>query len=224
MLKQGRIYRTSVNILALVLTSDVYGWRARLIHRALIILTLASLLVILPHHAQAQTDDNITTVGSLELVSTFRSVSIYSNFSGDINGNNTAMLQYQKAGETVWRTGPQLVKDMRPSLTFRQGVITNPFYRQWRGSLMFLEPDTGYEVRVTYTDRDGINGSGLVQSAIRTMDENIPAATGSSYYVATDGVDSPGRGSPSRPWATIQYAADQAQAGGYGLHQSRNLL
>jgi parallel beta-helix repeat protein len=39
------------------------------------------------------------------------------------------------------------------------------------------------------------------------------AASGNVYYVATDGMDAPGRGSASQPWRTIQYAAGRVQAG-----------
>jgi hypothetical protein len=38
-------------------------------------------------------------------------------------------------------------------------------------------------------------------------------AQGNTYYVATDGIDAPGRGTAALPWRTIQYAAGQVQAG-----------
>jgi parallel beta-helix repeat protein len=38
-------------------------------------------------------------------------------------------------------------------------------------------------------------------------------AQGNTYYVATNGIDGPGRGTAALPWRTIQYAAGQVQAG-----------
>ncbi len=38
-------------------------------------------------------------------------------------------------------------------------------------------------------------------------------AQGNIYYVATNGIDAPGRGTAALPWRTIQYAAGQVQAG-----------
>lgn len=54
----------------------------------------------------------------------------------------------------------------------------------------------------------------------------LPASAQSTFYVATDGLDAPERGSEAAPWASITYALDSVPAGSLilvepGLYQGR---
>ena len=99
--------------------------------------------------------------------------------------------------------------DRRDTVVADSSVIDNPYKNQYRGSALFLDANTVYDVRVTYTD-EGFSES--VQNVISTLDDN-PLSSGNTYYVSTAGVDNPGGGSFEEPWQTIQYAADQLVAG-----------
>jgi hypothetical protein len=46
---------------------------------------------------------------------------------------------------------------------------------QWRGIAFWLEPDTVYDVRVTFTDPDGVSQS-VVQGQVRTRDDTPPSS------------------------------------------------
>ena len=93
---------------------------------------------------------NQTTTGSLELVPTFECISVYANFSGDDNGNNTAVLHYRTpAGSGDWIPGMLLTVDRRAQIYSDTVLVDNPFQDQWRGSILGCTPNTEYEVRVT---------------------------------------------------------------------------
>jgi len=72
---------------------------------------------------------------------------------GDSNRNASVEVAYRRAGETAWR-------DALPMLRVRHEVA-NQDYEPYRtgnlfaGSVMFLEPGTAYEVRLTMDDPDG---------------------------------------------------------------------
>ena len=153
-----------------------------------------------------------TTVGALELATSFQCISVYSNFSGDDNGNNSAVLEYREVGDSTWKQGMAMTGDRRDELMlYGSGTISNAYKNQWRALVLWLEPDTEYEVRITYTDPDGFSGSSAVSATTSTRDDD-PASNGNTYYVSTTGDDG-NNGSFGNPWRTIQYAADIVQAG-----------
>jgi hypothetical protein len=73
--------------------------------------------------------------------------------AGDSNRNASARVAYRRAGTTAWR-------DALPMLRV-QHEVANQDYGPYRtgnlfaGSVMFLEPGTAYEVRLTMDDPDG---------------------------------------------------------------------
>jgi len=72
---------------------------------------------------------------------------------GDSNRNASVAVAYRVKGETEWL-------EAQPMLRVQYEVV-NRAYQPWRcgnlfaGSVMFLEPGTQYEVRLTMTDPDG---------------------------------------------------------------------
>jgi hypothetical protein len=156
-----------------------------------------------------------TTVGTFELTATFECISVYANFGGDDNGNNQATLEYREGGGS-WKQGMTLTVDRRQTiydrLYYNFGVGSNPFANQWRGSVLGLRPNTQYEVRVTFTDPDGVIGTNPISGNIRTRNDNFPQGKGNTYYVATSGNDS-NPGTETLPWRTIQKAANIVSTG-----------
>ena len=160
---------------------------------------------------------NPTTVGVLELNPTFEQISVYSNFFGDSNGNNNALLEYREVGTSEWKPGIPMTPDRRDQYSrydsdlYETVYEDNPYKNQWRSVIFWLQPNTDYEVRVTYTDPDGIDGPSSVTSTVRTRNDN-PPSNGNTYYVATTGSDS-NLGTFAQPFRTIQKAVDIVQPG-----------
>ncbi len=196
-----------------------------MIYRRRLVQVLASFLMVLPlifalvPPASALAGDE-TVIGALNLVATFKSISVYSNFSSDNDGNNSVTMEYKKHTDAVWITGHPLTPDRRAQLVNVQlsgdgaaQTINNPWRNQWRGSIVGLVPNTQYDVRVRYSDPDGVTGSNPVAGGITTMDENIPLGSGRTYYVAPSGNDTSGDGSQGNPWKTIQKGVNSLAAG-----------
>jgi hypothetical protein len=137
-----------------------------------------------------------TTPGVLVVVPTIECIGVTSSFTGDNNQNNNALLEYRESGAASWKTAPQMYADRGN--------------RQYRGSIFWLKANTDYEVRVTYTDPDGVSG-GPVSAIVRTREDN-PPSNGKTYYVSMTGSDS-AAGSLAAPWKTIAHAASVVTAG-----------
>jgi len=160
------------------------------------VVTLAIIVVSIPVQTLAASGD-ITTAGGLSLSPTFECISVESNFTGDGNQNNNAVLEYRQAGTGSWKTAPQMYADWAN--------------HQYRGSIFWLVSNTEYEVRVTYVDSDGVVG-GPVVGTVRTRNDNPPIGT--NYLVVShSGNDETGTGTTANPYRTIQHAADIAQPG-----------
>ncbi|HEV8633141.1 MAG TPA: hypothetical protein VG370_02705, partial [Chloroflexota bacterium] len=149
--------------------------------------------------------DGFTAPGTLRLVATYQSIGVYANFSGDGDGDNRATLEYRKAGESAWRRGMDMTPDRRATVFGADASYPNPFKNQWRAAVLLTQADTEYEVRVTFADPDGIDGTNPVVARVRTRGDNPPAA-GTTYYVAPTGADT-NPGSAAAPWRTLQKAA-----------------
>ena len=156
-----------------------------------------------------------TTIEVLELISTYESISVYANFAGDTNWNNIAVLEYRPTGTVNWIRGMDLTVDRRATVENAERIQDNSrFVDQWRGSILLATHNTEYEVRVIFTDPDGISGTNPVVNTVRTRIETdqIPSI-GRSLYVAITGSDASGDGSEANPWRTIQRAANSALPG-----------
>jgi hypothetical protein len=152
-----------------------------------------------------------TTIGALKLVPSFENIAVYSNFTDDDNGNNHAVLEYRESGG-VWKQSIDMTADRRDTININpDGDIPNPYKNQWRAIIFWLDPDTDYEVRVTYTDPDGVSGTNPVTSAITTRNDVIPLGTGDTFYVSPSGTDT--ACVSGNTFATVQQAADCVNAG-----------
>ncbi|HUV38846.1 MAG TPA: hypothetical protein VMY39_04500, partial [Planctomycetota bacterium] len=92
---------------------------------------------------------------------------------GDSNRNASVAVQFRKKGENTWR-------DALPMLRV-QNEITNQDFEPVRcgnlfaGSVLFLEPDTEYEVRFEMTDPDGGAAPVKVVTAKTLAEPKAPA-------------------------------------------------
>ncbi len=181
-----------------------------------IALAVASLLMAgLPSPVLA--DANSTIVGTLEVNASVENIAVYANFSGDDNTNNSAVLEYRPSGGS-WITITPFTVDRRSQWCYYNGDlhetvwVDNIWANQYRAIIFWLTPNTEYEVRVTFSDADGVSGTNPVSGSVTTMRED-PISAGSTYYVAKTGNDTMGDGSSGNPWLTIQHAVDNISAG-----------
>jgi len=157
-----------------------------------LLLLCSSIMLCLPAVAGAQ---NGSTPGTLELYPTLESIGVRLSYSGDANGNATARIEWRKTGDAGWALGVSMTR------------ITN---RRWAGSIIRLSPNTSYDVRGVIEDPDG--GGTSASAAVRTRTTPPATATGSTWWVATNGNDS-NSGSSTSPFASFAAAAARAHAG-----------
>ncbi len=113
---------------------------------------------------------NNTVIGNLELRSTYKCISVYAPFSGDDNHNNFAFVEYRAKGTEVWKFAMFMTPDTR---TIVGDALSNTYVNQWRVSILGLQQDTLYEVRVTFNDSDGVSGTNPA-GEIQTRSEVYP--------------------------------------------------
>jgi hypothetical protein len=137
---------------------------------------------------------NGTTAGTLELYPTFQSVGVRLGYSGDLNLNGTAHLEWRRTGASTWTVGVPMTR------------ITGS---RWAGSVMWLSSGTAYDVRAVVTDPDGgVTATG----SVTTRSDPPTTPSGRTWWVATNGNDT-NSGTLSAPLATLAQAANNAQPG-----------
>jgi hypothetical protein len=150
------------------------------------------LATVWPAAALAQ---NNSTPGTLQLYSTFEAIGARLPYTGDANGDATARLEWRKVGDATWSQAHTMSK------------ITNS---RWAGSILWLEPNTSYEVRAVINDPDGGGTSASATTTTRLEPSTVP--TGQTYWVDTHGNDG-NDGSSGAPLATLSAAAAKARPG-----------
>lgn len=104
--------------------------------------------------------------GSLDLKSTFNSISVYWTVNIQDETNLNASLFYRKTTSNEWKTAQEMKYETRmfESLHSKFGK----YQKQFRGSIVHLEPDTEYEILAVY-ETNGIYS----KSKIRTWSEDF---------------------------------------------------
>ncbi|MGH9159061.1 MAG: hypothetical protein ACRD2X_03635 [Vicinamibacteraceae bacterium] len=98
---------------------------------------------------------------------------------GDENRNATVEVSYRRAGQSAWMEGMPFLR-MGGETIFR-APYTVP--HRFAGSILDLEPDTEYEVRLTMTDPDGVTGQAVRTTKVRTRGEPKAATGGRVLHV-----------------------------------------
>jgi hypothetical protein len=101
------------------------------------------------------------------------------DIAGDDNRNATVDVSYRASGQTAWKEGMPLLR-MGGEKIFR-APYTVP--AKFAGSILDLEPDTEYEVRLTMRDPDGVTGQAVQTTKVRTRGEPKEAAGGRVLHV-----------------------------------------
>jgi hypothetical protein len=159
-----------------------------------------------PAQQEAPGDVKALVPGQMRLQATFMSIGVEVLFRGDVNLNGRATLDFRPSGSSGWRCALPLWRadDGSPD----PGPA---FY----GSALLLAPGTSYDIRVTFSDPDGVAGPLTLNGRITTRTENISSAhlLTPTHFVAVNGHDSNDGASPLTPWRTIEQAIRTAPSG-----------
>ena len=140
---------------------------------------------------------------------TLHSLGVYWIVSGDDNRNGVVSVAYRKSGADRWADGPPLFRvEKGPYGEDRQGNVLEVPKHAWlfAGSVLFLEPGTGYELRLTLSDPDGGRAERILRA--NTISEPAAAPDARRRHVAPgDGGGSGTVADPFRGLASAQKAA-----------------
>lgn len=127
---------------------------------------------------------NALTVGELRSAPpTLHCLGLVWDIANDDNRNAVATVEYREAGASAWREGHPFLR-IGGHHTGRPGDwhdVRTPDYLA--GSILGLDPGTEYEVRLTATDPDGIEGKTSRTVRCRTRTEPREAEGGRVYHV-----------------------------------------
>ncbi len=159
--------------------------------------TIPTILVLLLAAVTVAAQDSLTLV-DLDNYGNFHTSGVVVTISGDDNNNAAASLEIRAPGSQSFR-------------------LVHPAVRadssHFAGSLFDLEPDTAYDLRLTLTDPDGVNGVSVVDFTTETRADSYPEPTLRTLHVSPTGNNSNPGTDPAAPLETIQHAADLAQPG-----------
>ena len=106
---------------------------------------------------------------------------------GDDNRSAKVDVSYRKQGETVWKQGLPLLRLHGERIYQTDGVFNVISPNMFAGSILDLEPDTGYEARFVMSDPDGFIGQNAKTVTktvlVRTRPEPKPYAGGRVFHV-----------------------------------------
>ena len=121
---------------------------------------------------------------------------------GDDNRNASVKVEYRKVGSPQWKDGLDLFRLQHEDMNaFPGGISTDPLPgrggkgalmrrpllvyevpNMFSGSLFNLEPNTDYEVRVTMSDPDGVQGKAVQTGRFKTREEPAADGAGGNVY------------------------------------------
>ncbi len=101
------------------------------------------------------------------------------DITGDDNRNATVEVSYRVAGQTAWNVGMPLLRMGGERIMRAPYTVPDRF----AGSILDLQPDTEYDVRLTMKDPDGVSGTAVQNVKVRTRAEPKAAAGGRTIHV-----------------------------------------
>ncbi len=143
---------------------------------------------------------------------TLHSLGAYWIVQGDANANARVTVEYRQAGSGEWRGGPPLFRVEKGAHRNDKGQSKLAVPEDgwlFAGSVLFLQPDTAYELRLNLSDPDGGEAQQILQA--RTIGEPaIPANMRTRYVVPGDGG---GSGTAEDPFRGLVEAQRNAAPG-----------
>jgi hypothetical protein len=100
---------------------------------------------------------------------------------GDDNRNARVDVAYRRKGDTQWKTAMPLLRLQHERVYQGEGVFNVEMPNMFAGSILDLQENTAYEVRLTLSDPDG--GGAVRMVTVKTRAEPAPASGGHVYHV-----------------------------------------
>ena len=100
---------------------------------------------------------------------------------GDDNRNAKVDVAYRRKGDRKWKAAMPLLRLQHERVYQGEGVFNVEMPNMFAGSILDLEENTAYEVRLTLSDPDG--GGAVKMVTAKTRAEPMPAAGGHVYHV-----------------------------------------
>ncbi len=100
---------------------------------------------------------------------------------GDDNRNARVDASYRRKGDTEWKTAMPLLRLQHERVYQGEGVFNVEIPNMFAGSILDLQENTAYEVRLTLSDPDG--GGTVRTVTVETRAEPMPASGGHVYHV-----------------------------------------
>ena len=129
------------------------------------------------------------TIGTLTLTPTFENVGVVCEYSDDDNSNMTAVVEYQADGAGSWTTAHTPYIDRRSVVEHSGGTTANPKQYEIRTAVFELSRNTTYNVRVTFTDTDGVSGTNPTSESATTWSHDQRTYNGTTRTVCSSGCD-----------------------------------
>ncbi len=169
-----------------------------------LILSIVLLIASLAFRAQ---DQNATTPGELRSYATIHSIGVEWDITGDVNHNATCKVQYRVKGTNVWK--PALPLFRVDFFGWYAATKADRAYNMLAGSVLFLQPDTTYEVKLDLSDPDGGASSKTLTIKTRPI-PSLPKGGRTLHVIPGAGG---GDGSAGNPFRGLSAAQAAAQAG-----------
>jgi hypothetical protein len=172
-------------------------------------------LLVIAWGPLALAQDKATPVGEPVLEpATLHSLGVYWIIQGDAPRKATVEVEYRKLGAPAWRTGPPLFRVSKGAHRDREGgsalteqVPTDAWL--FAGSVVLLDPDTPYEIRLRLKDPDGGSAERILKD--RTLAEPELAPGGASIHVVPGAGG--GSGTAKDPYHGLPEAESHARPG-----------
>jgi hypothetical protein len=142
----------------------------------------AAVAAVAAHDAQAASPDAITARELVVEPPTLMALGFEWTVDGDANRNASVAIAYRRGGETQWRQGLPLLR-LSGERTVYANTLDYTAPNMFAGSLLELEENTGYEVRLTLSDPDGTAGETDRIVSVRTRAEPQPYSGGRTFHV-----------------------------------------
>ena len=153
----------------------------------LLIACLLSLVTSIIFYSYFERNEGPTSGLNFSVYPTINSAGVTVTYKGDDNKNNEAFIRFRVKGVGEWRNG-------HPLSPIRE-------LKMLAGSIVYLEPNTEYELEITVQDPDGVENS-TIHATFKTRSDSIPTGGGKTYYIAPDG-DDENPGTLEKPWKSL---------------------
>src|SRR5882724_5905641 len=100
---------------------------------------------------------------------------------GDDNRNARVGVSYRRKAERAWKTAMPLLRLQHERVYQSEGVFNVEMPNMFAGSILDLDENTAYEVKLTLSDPDG--GGATKTVTVKTRAEPMPVAGGHVYHV-----------------------------------------